>query len=265
VDVAIADLDHAGQLDRLVDAVRGDAAGVAPRRDAADRVPHRALRCLDDVLAWSLEVGQAERLERGHDRLARGSVPGRLRVQVAEVLFRCPHVGAHHPDEQCVRFPGREELLDRDEDALLELRVRFDPEPATAHVGQMAQAADVGHEPTAMEDGRHDRVVVELARCRVRIVGDENVTRRERARRERRDEVPDRVGHRVDVPGCPGAGLGQHVAIRQEDARGEIAGFAHDGREGRPDQGRRLLIGSREQPVPDQVVAQDVHPSSPSP
>ena len=65
------------------------------------------------------------------------------------------------------------------------------------------------------------------------------------------EAVHDAAGHRVDVAGRAGHGLGQHVAARVEDAGREVAALRHRWRERGPDQGHRLLLDGRDHPAPE--------------
>src|SRR5262249_39095307 len=63
-------------------------------------------------------------------------------------------------------------------------------------------------------------------------------------------EMLHRFRHRIDVTGRAGHGLRQHPPLEVEHAGGQIAAFAHDRAEGRPQQDLRLLLDHRNQPVP---------------
>src|SRR4030042_492996 len=59
--------------------------------------------------------------------------------------------------------------------------------------------------------------------------------------------------HAVDVTGCSGNRLGNHVSPRIEDACGEIARFAHHGGETCAHKGRGLLVGYGDKAVPENL------------
>src|SRR5580658_3284449 len=62
--------------------------------------------------------------------------------------------------------------------------------------------------------------------------------------------MPDRAGHRVDVPGRAGHRLGQHAAVQIERAGGDVARLARGCAECGPYQRLRLLLHHRQQAVP---------------
>ena len=64
------------------------------------------------------------------------------------------------------------------------------------------------------------------------------------------DEVLDRFGHRIDVAGRAGDGLGEHAPLAVEDAGREVARLTHDRGERRAQQRLRLLLHHGNQPVP---------------
>src|SRR5262249_31998799 len=76
---------------------------------------------------------------------------------------------------------------------------------------------------------------------------------------EARQEMDHPGGHGVDVAGCPGDGLGDHSPLPVEDARGEVAGLADDGREGRAHERRGLLVDGGDEPAPEDVEGDLVH------
>ena len=101
-----------------------------------------------------------------------------------------------------------------------------------------------------LEAGRGDDEVVEMAGAHPGIVGDVGVARLHRLDREMRDEVLDRLRHRIDVARRAGHRLRQHAALEVEHAGREVAAFAHDRAEGGAQQHLRLLLDHGDQPVP---------------
>ena len=56
------------------------------------------------------------------------------------------------------------------------------------------------------------------------------------------DEVPDRLGHRIDVTGRAGNCLRYHVALMVEHTGRQVAGLAHRGRKSRSQQRQGLFF-----------------------
>ena len=96
----------------------------------------------------------------------------------------------------------------------------------------------------------NDRQVVQMARPQPRIVGNIMITRPHRRRWKFLQEVPDALGHRVDVPGRPCHRLRHHPAVQVEDPRRQIPSLPHRGRESGADHDLRLLLHHRDQSVP---------------
>ena len=182
-----------------------------------------------------------------------------LRPQVADRLVRHAHVRADHPDERLVRLAAPHQVHDRDPDALLVDLVRAAAVDAAADVGRVAAGGEERDHAAAVEDGRDDRHVVDLAGRLPRIVRDQHVARLERVGRVGVHEVAHAGGHRVDVAGRARQRLGHHVRVAVEHAAGQVLRLAHDGREGGAHQRHLLLVDHRQQPVPEHLEAEDVH------
>jgi hypothetical protein len=207
----------------------------------------------DDLLSELLDVVEPELAHVLGEVVAPDLVARDLGVDVAQHLFGRAHVGRDQVDQGLVRRPRVVQLGDRDEQPLLEHLARIGRQPAAADVDRVTRAAEEAHELAAVERGTDDREVVELARRLPRIVRDQHVAGRQLIRRVDRQEVLHRRRERVDVTRCAGVRLREHPAARVEERRGEVAGLAHDRREGRAHEGRRLLVHHGDEPRPEDL------------
>ena len=172
------------------------------------------------------------------------------RVDVALGVDRQARVGADHRHQRLVEPAFVGELQVRDVDPLHEHVGAVRPEADAADVHEVAGAGEQRHEPPAMEARRREHEIVEVAGAHPGIVGDVDVAGPHRLERKAGDEMAHRFGHRVDVPGGAGDGLRQHPAVAVEHAGREVAGLAHDRREGGAQQDLRLLLDDRDEAAP---------------
>jgi len=82
------------------------------------------------------------------------------------------------------------------------------------------------------------------------IVGDIGVTFENIVPSDIFDEMSDRLGHRIDMTGCAGDRLRNHQAIFIKYTGRQIPGLAYRGGKSGTQQGKRLFLDHRDQPVP---------------
>src|SRR6266851_1543356 len=124
-----------------------------------------------------------------------------------------------------------------------------------ADIDHVRGAGEQRHQLAAMEGGRGDDDVVEMAGAFPRVVGHIGVAWLHGLDRELADEMDDAPGHRVDVARRAGDGLGQHAAFEVEHAGRDVARLARAGREGGAHQRTGLLLDHGEQAVPHHLQA----------
>ena len=240
-------------LDRLLEAVAPDLVAVDAVGEGADRLAQGALGAGDDLVGQRIDALQPELVHHRQQRPPADVVAGGLGVEIADRLVREADVGADDLQQLVVRLAAVEELRHRDAQPLLVDLVRLAGEDLTADVRRVAEVAEVGDDAPLAEDRRQHREVVELAGGHPGVVGDQHVAGAERLRRIGGEEMAHAGGHRVDVPGGAGQRLRHHLAAGVEDAAGEILRLAHHRAEGGPHQRRLLLVGDREEPVPEHL------------
>ena len=150
--------------------------------------------------------------------------------------------------------PRRNRCRDGDADALLEHLPRVRPEAAPADVHDVTGVGEQPDQPVAVEGRRHHRDVVQMPGGEPRVVGDEHVAGFHGVHRVFGDEMPDALGHGVDVPRRAGYRLRQHAALAVEHPGGEVAGLPHTGGKRGAHQRLRLLLDDRDQAVPHDVL-----------
>ena len=202
------------------------------------------------MLAEPVEIGDAELLHHLDEAPAALVVARGECVDVAFDLERLADVGADHPQQVVVHPPFAGQCHQRDRQPLLKdlAAVRTHAEPAD--IDDMNRAGEKA-DRLAAQKGRADHgQIVQVPASQPRVVGDVVVARPHRLQREGVEEMLDRRRHRVDVAGCAGDRLRQHVAVTIEHPGREVARLAHRRREGRAHQGLRLLFDDRDQPAP---------------
>ena len=210
-----------------------------------------AARLLEQMCSLSVvEVVELELVHHLDQARAADVVAGGERVDVADRVDRQARVGADHGDQCLVDLALLEQLQEGNVEPLHEHVGAVRAEADAADVHQVRGAGEQADQLALVEAGRGDDEVVEVARAHPGIVGDVGVARLHVLQAEVADEVLDGLGHRVDVAGRAGDGLRQHAALPVEDAGREVAGLAHDGREGGAQQRLRLLLDHGDQPVP---------------
>ena len=177
--------------------------------------------------------------------------PGRrhLREDVSLALFRSAYVGEHHVEVLADGTVFGEQAKGRDAQSFL---------PGIGGAGQVAaggRAADVGpvgevdreRDESAVEEHRPDRLHVgQVIAADLGQVEEPHVARREPRLRHALEKLPHREAHDSHVYGNVPP-LGDEVAVRVGQRRGEIAGLAQERRAGRAhDHQRHLLRGSAE-------------------
>ena len=177
-------------------------------------------------------------------------IPGSLRVDITNHWIRRAHIGAQNLDQFLVGSALIEEFRDRDEEAFFVDRAGVGREPDSSDVEHMARVAKIPDERVIEKHRRDHREVVEMPRRLLGIVGDQHIAWSKGFSREDGQKVMDAGCHRVDMAGCSGNRLSNHVAAGIEDARRKITGFADNRREARSHQRRGLLVDDRDQPIP---------------
>src|SRR6266851_2675387 len=124
-----------------------------------------------------------------------------------------------------------------------------------ADIDHVRGAGEQRHQLAAMEGGRGDDDVVEMAGAFPRVVGHIGIARLHGLDRELADEMDDAPGHRVHVARRAGDGLGQHAAFEVEHAGRDVARLACAGREGGAHEGAGLLLDDGEQAIPHHLQA----------
>jgi hypothetical protein len=119
----------------------------------------------------------------------------------------------------------------------------------------MAGAGEEADDAALPEHRRHHRDVVQVARRQPGVVGDVVVALAHRVRGVPGQDVLRAGRQGVHVARRAGHGLGHEAALQVEEARGEVAGFAHGGRKGGAHQGAGLFLDQRDQPAPEHLVA----------
>lgn len=172
------------------------------------------------------------------------------RIEVAHHLIGFTHIGAQHLDQKAVHFATFSEFHDRNLDAFFINRLAIRPKAATAHIHHMRGAGEKADQNLTFERGRDHCDVMQMPRPLPRVVGHIGIARKHVLAANLGNEMEDRFGHGVHVPRRAGNGLRQHPARRIEDARRQVARFAHRGRKGRAQQRHRLFFHHGNQAVP---------------
>ena len=228
---------------------------MATVRDGADRASHRGLGAAADLVREPLERTHSVLAgEREQSRLHQAE-GGDLGPEVANGKLGGPDVAREELEQGLVRTSGRHELHDRDLEPFLEdlacLR-GADPAPDVRRVGG---ARGEPEEIAVKEDRFRDADVGEVPGAHPRVVGDEDVARRERFRRILAQEVPHGARQGADERGDAVRRLGDGAALRiGEDAR-EIMGLPDNRRERGPHERRRRLVGDGDEPGPEDFEA----------
>src|SRR6266487_2003618 len=87
------------------------------------------------------------------------------------------------------------------------------PKADAADIHQVAGAGEQRDQPAVLERRRGDDEIIEMAGAHPGIVGDVGIARLHLIERKMADEVPDRLGHRVDMTRRAGHRLRQHATL----------------------------------------------------
>ena len=184
-------------------------------------------------------------------------VPGRrhLGEDVALALLRPAHVGEHHVQVLAMRAAGGEQAERRDAQPLL---------PGVGGAGDVASGhrpPDVGpvgevdreRDHRAIDEYRPDRLHVrQVVAADLRQVEEPDVARREPRLRHPFQELAHREAHDPHVHGHVAA-LGDQVAVRVGQRRGQVARLAQQRRAGRAHDHQGHLLRRRAQGVADDL------------
>ena len=249
VNPVAAHRQRGAQRHRLVVAVHGQLVAVG----SADPLDGRLARLLEDELRQVVELLDVELRHHALQPVRAGVVGGGERKNVADHLLGLAHVGADELEQRVIGLAAPEQVQNGDGHPLLEDLARVRPETPPADVHHVAGIGKQPHQPVAVEGRRNHRNVVQVPRGEPRVVGDEHVARLHGVHRVPGDEVPDALGHGVDVTRRAGNGLRQHPAAAVEHAGGEVARLPDAGGKGRAHQGLRLLLDHGYEAVPHDV------------
>ena len=258
VDVAVGDRQRRLQFDGVGLAVDHHRSVPCPLRQFGDLRLHRRARGIDDVVGELIEFVESELLHHLQQTQAADIVAVHQRIDVADRLHRLTGVGADHCHQRFIENPALDDLQNGKIQSLHENIRRC------GHIAQPADIHDVavaGQEPNQFvvtKAGRGQREVVGMPGAHPGVVMDEDIARLHRLDMVVINHMADRQRHRVDMTGRAGDGLCQHSALRVEHAGGEIAGFPHDGAEGRPLQRLRLFLDHRNQAAPHDLLVDQV-------
>src|SRR5262249_39141793 len=119
-----------------------------------------------------------------------------------------------------------------------------------AHIHQVRCASEQRDDAAIHERWRHHYQIVEMASAFPRIVGNVDVTLLHLRGGKHIEKMADRSGHRIDVTGRAGDGLGEHPAFEIKHTGRDVAGLSRGSAEGGAHESLRLLFHDGEQAVP---------------
>jgi hypothetical protein len=252
VDVAATDVDRDVEVRLLDVAVDVEPVLVAAVRKRLDPGSHQLLGAVEDLVGERREV-EVVVVEKRRDALGADLRRAGHRAEVAEQQVRHAAVRAHDRERELVLLTGLVQLERWHAEALGEDVVALDLRRVAADVGHVGDGPEKGDHLVAPEDGAEEDVVRQMARSDPGVVRRQDIAVPERLDRKPleqhlgRSRIDLRERRRAPARLTEGASVGVG-----EDAR-EVASFAQDRREGRPDDDLVDLVHDGDQALPEQV------------
>ena len=243
VDAVVGHGQGAHDVDRLFDAVDTHCRIPGSVRQFADRAEHGMVRRRDDVAGQFIQISHGVLVHHRDEACRAGLVAGCQGVNVPDDLDGVTNVGLDDRHDVRIEDAVGGELQDRQVETLVVHLFRVGSETGPADVHDMAGAGEQRNQLASQERRRDHHDVEQVAGSLPGIVGEEDVARSHLRSGELLEEMQYRIRHGIHMAGRAGHGLGEHPALRVEDARGQVAGLTGRRAEGSPHERPCLFLG----------------------